>query len=210
MLSGDHGAIAEEVCRQVGIAPDRCFARLLPQQKCDWIRAAQGHTRTQGRTQGPEGGGSGPTYGDLEMVPKTETETVGPDLEKAEDPDPDPDPEPASRPVPRRVLMIGDGMIVDDSLHVGMRRDRHRLDLVPCCDRHERLLRSGCGLGGRGDGLRGLRHGGGGRRGGDPLGQPAARATHPAHRRPDLAGHPAELRLRRRGQSHGHRTRRAR
>ena len=112
MLSGDHNTIAEEVCRQVGIAPDRCFARLLPQQKCDWIRSAQATppppTPTPTQTQG-EGR---PTYGDLDMVPNTEA--MGPDLEEAADPDPDPVPASPSRPAaprgPLRVLMIGDGM----------------------------------------------------------------------------------------------------
>lgn len=110
MLSGDHGTIAEEVCRQVGIAPDRCFARLLPQQKCDWIRSAQAKTPTQ--TPTPT---SGQTYGDLDMVPnmeEAEAEAVGPDLEKAADPDPTTRPRP-SGPIaraPLRVLMIGDGI----------------------------------------------------------------------------------------------------
>lgn len=102
------------MCRQVGIAPDRCFARLLPQQKCDWIRSAQSQSQT-----GPPRETKTPRA-DLDVVANTgaETETVGPDLEQATT-----EAETASRSAPwpssastvpprgQKVLMIGDGIL---------------------------------------------------------------------------------------------------
>ena len=100
----------------MGIAPDRCFARLLPQQKCDWIRSAQSQSQTDPPRE------KEPPRADLDAVAntgaETETETVGPDLEQATT-----EAETASRPAPwpssasaipprgQKVLMIGDGIL---------------------------------------------------------------------------------------------------
>ena len=41
MLTGDHIVVAAEVCRQVGIPDEACRARLLPQEKLDWIKQSE-------------------------------------------------------------------------------------------------------------------------------------------------------------------------
>lgn len=41
MLTGDDGGVARDVCGRVGIAEDRCWARLLPEEKLQWVRNAQ-------------------------------------------------------------------------------------------------------------------------------------------------------------------------
>ena len=42
MLTGDDGGVARDVCARVGIAEDCCWARLLPEEKLQWVRGAQG------------------------------------------------------------------------------------------------------------------------------------------------------------------------
>ena len=83
MLTGDQEHVAREVCKLVGIAQQNCHFRLLPSQKCDWIRMAQSSDN---------------------MIPTLKS--IDPntfDMEKNVDPAP-------TSIRGKRVLMIGDGM----------------------------------------------------------------------------------------------------
>lgn len=42
MLTGDAADVASRVCEAVGIEPENCRARLLPQEKLDWVVRAEG------------------------------------------------------------------------------------------------------------------------------------------------------------------------
>jgi len=46
MLTGDHIDVASRICRQVGIPLEACRARLLPQEKLDWISGSQSGGRS--------------------------------------------------------------------------------------------------------------------------------------------------------------------
>jgi Cd2+/Zn2+-exporting ATPase len=105
MITGDHGAVARSVSRQVGIREEDCFSRLLPSDKLAWVQDKQNPQRHK-KNSTSEGLG---TYNGL-----SGSEEAVRDIELAEPfisaDDPVDWDSSAVVPKAQRVLMVGDGI----------------------------------------------------------------------------------------------------